>query len=338
MKIEFKDRILIDSVYCHQGGGKTILDFFIQEITRNEKQENFYFLIDDRYINQDLKNVSSIKANERNRFSFYKKNKKQIRALICFGNVPPPVNLKCKSLIYFHNDLLIDWRKSNYSFFNKSTFLLKNIYLRLKNKKNYIWLVQTNLMKSKLEKSFKLKNDVVKIFPIFYDKKEVFTKNLNKKFLYVTDNKPHKNLVNLIKAFNFISDHELEIHITITEKEFEKLKIKKPLNKNLKLYLHGKKTKLELQNLYKDCHFFIFPSLKESFGLPLIEASLYGCKVIASNLDFVHEVISPTLLFNPNSVSDIANKIQLSLSNKYLKESTVKVSNKDLYLINYLLN
>ena len=37
MKIEFKDRILIDSVYCHQGGGKTILDFFIQEITRNEK-------------------------------------------------------------------------------------------------------------------------------------------------------------------------------------------------------------------------------------------------------------------------------------------------------------
>jgi glycosyltransferase involved in cell wall biosynthesis len=338
MYTDFKDRILIDSVYCHQGGGKTILDHFIKEIIKNNKQDVFYFLVDDRYKNSELNLLSSIKANEKNRYNFFKRNKTQIRSLICFGNVPPPIYLKCKVLIYFQNDLLIDWNNSNYNFLSRFLFRIKNRYLKIKNQQNYIWIVQTNLMKTKLQKSLNLRNDNIKIYPLFFEKENISNVRFNKKFLYVGDNKPHKNLINLLNAFNLITDHELEIHLTITENEFKKLKIEPSLNKNIKLYLHGEIAKLELYDLYTDCCFFVYPSLKESFGLPLIEATLHGCKVIASDLDYVKEIILPSLYFNPQSTIDISNKIKLSLNDKCLIESKVKVRDKTLDLISYLEN
>ena len=42
-------KILIDSVYIHNGGGKEILDLIINYICENDLGRNFFFLIDKRY-------------------------------------------------------------------------------------------------------------------------------------------------------------------------------------------------------------------------------------------------------------------------------------------------
>ena len=50
-----------------------------------QKEHGEQMIIIERKTIQDL--LSSIKANEKNRYNFFKRNKTQIRSLICFGNV-----------------------------------------------------------------------------------------------------------------------------------------------------------------------------------------------------------------------------------------------------------
>ena len=79
----------------------------------------------------------------------------------------------------------------------------------------------------------------------------------------------------------------------------------------------------------------IYPSLNESFGLPLIEATLNGCKVIASDCRFVKEVMKPSLVFNPLNENDIAQKIFFSL-NQNLKFSKLIINNKISTFVKYI--
>ena len=80
----------------------------------------------------------------------------------------------------------------------------------------------------------------------------------------------------------------------------------------------------------------IFPSLEESFGLPLIEAVDMGLDVISSDLDYVYEVINPSLTFNPNDAQSIADTIQKFSEESHIK-SEVKVKNNISELLELIL-
>ena len=71
----------------------------------------------------------------------------------------------------------------------------------------------------------------------------------------------------------------------------------------------------ELARLYNICRAFVFPSFYEGFGLPALEAMQCGAPVIASNSTSIPEVVgSQAALFDPNSVDDIADKLQRVLT------------------------
>ena len=71
----------------------------------------------------------------------------------------------------------------------------------------------------------------------------------------------------------------------------------------------------ELARLYNICRAFVFPSFYEGFGLPALEAMQCGAPVIASNSTSIPEVVGSTAaLFDPNSVDDIADKLQRVLT------------------------
>jgi glycosyltransferase involved in cell wall biosynthesis len=54
----------------------------------------------------------------------------------------------------------------------------------------------------------------------------------------------------------------------------------------------------------------VFPSLAESFGVPLAESLAMGCAVVASDLGFAHEVSGPAAeYFDPSNPAGIAGKI-----------------------------
>lgn len=66
----------------------------------------------------------------------------------------------------------------------------------------------------------------------------------------------------------------------------------------------------DLLPLYNLCHLFVFPSLAEGFGLPILEAMSCGTPAIGSNCTSIPEVIGwSEALFDPRNVESMARKI-----------------------------
>ena len=73
----------------------------------------------------------------------------------------------------------------------------------------------------------------------------------------------------------------------------------------------------------------IFPSLKETFGLGLIEGALINHKVLAADLDYTYEVLEPSLVFSPHDPKDMANKVQICISKQQIiKQAIPKIDNQ----------
>ncbi len=79
-----------------------------------------------------------------------------------------------------------------------------------------------------------------------------------------------------------------------------------------------KPTHETLVALYSSCLAFVFPSLSEGFGWPLIEAQACGVPVIASNIKPMLEVSNGTALHaDPTNSDDFANAFLNILQNSF---------------------
>ncbi len=149
-------------------------------------------------------------------------------------------------------------------------------------------------------------------------------KNKTSYLLYVGNLYPHKNVGNLVRAFKSLTDLELIIvcgRSVFQEKFNQFLKSQKVSGVKL-LYTV---TDSELATLYKNARAFVFPTLSEGFGLPGLEAMSVDCPVVCSDIPVLREVYGDAALyFNPQSVQDIADKIEKILENKKLRTTLVE--------------
>lgn len=79
-----------------------------------------------------------------------------------------------------------------------------------------------------------------------------------------------------------------------------------------------------LKHLYNNAAAFIFPSLYEGFGMPILEAFECKCPVLLSNVSSFPEVAGDAALyFDPLSISSIETSIEQILSDKILREKLI---------------
>lgn len=84
----------------------------------------------------------------------------------------------------------------------------------------------------------------------------------------------------------------------------------------IKLHLFYGVTDEELNYLYKNCKLFIFPSISEGFGLPVLESVSSGALCLCSSKTSIPEVLGydQTYIFDPKKPKHVAKKIETFLS------------------------
>lgn len=98
-----------------------------------------------------------------------------------------------------------------------------------------------------------------------------------------------------------------------------------------------------MNDFYNSIDCFIFPSHKESLGLTWIEANACGCPVIASNIEWLNEIMidnKNALLFKKQNVDDLVEKIEKIYNNEKMKNDLIKIwleEVKKYSLKNYLV-
>jgi glycosyltransferase involved in cell wall biosynthesis len=81
----------------------------------------------------------------------------------------------------------------------------------------------------------------------------------------------------------------------------------------------------DMAGLYSGALAFVFPSLFEGFGLPILEAMACGVPVITSNTSSMPEVAgNAALLIDPESVEDIKNSMKKIAENSAFREDLIK--------------
>lgn len=103
---------------------------------------------------------------------------------------------------------------------------------------------------------------------------------------------------------------------TYWEKEILPIIISEQIQERIILYQGI--TEKDLNSLYKFASLFVFPSLREGFGFPPLEAAAMGCPVICSTSDSLQEVTMGLLYYyeHPMNDKELAEKM-MEVLDKY---------------------
>src|SRR3989339_325296 len=151
----------------------------------------------------------------------------------------------------------------------------------------------------------------------------------DKYLFYPANTWPHKNHINLLKAFKILKNIHPDLYLVFTGKESNAHdNIREFINTN-KLQDHvkylGHIIREDMPYIYLNAEMLVFPSLFEGFGIPLVEAMKSRCPIVASNNTSIPEIAgNAALFFDPNNPRDIAEKINEVLNNNKLREKLIQ--------------
>lgn len=141
---------------------------------------------------------------------------------------------------------------------------------------------------------------------------------------------PSKNVANFLKALGGLpASLQEQFQIVVAGKrEPEDIRTLSTLapNQTIRSALRvlGHVSDEVLIDLYNSCHAFVFPSKREGFGLPPLEAMACGAPVIASDRTSLPEVIGlDEALFDPDSIESMTSKIEQVLTDGAFRERLV---------------
>jgi len=152
----------------------------------------------------------------------------------------------------------------------------------------------------------------------------------DKYFFFLGNTDPKKNTKGTLKAFSdFLkqtnSDHKL-VMLDYDNNELEKL-LSEIDDKQLinKIILTGYVINTDLPAIYSQCDIFLYPSLRESFGIPMLEAMACGVPVITSNTSSMPEIAEDAAhIIDPYKPEEITEGIIKILEDKDYCNTLIK--------------
>lgn len=177
---------------------------------------------------------------------------------------------------------------------------------------------------------------------------KIFKNNIINNFiLYVGNAYPHKNLTTLLSVFSKFYKRNKNFHLVLVGYDdyfYQQLKlIAKKMNlwekddPNSPVIFTGFISDFELDVLYKQAAFYIFPSLYEGFGLPPLEAMSKGCPVLSSNKSSLPEILGEAALYsNTLDKTDMLIKMEKISKDKNFRQELIRRGFEQVKKYNWL--
>jgi len=267
--------------------------------------------------------------------------------LHCTSNTAP-LNLNIPLVttlhdIIFKESTILNLVSSSASWYQKLGNLYRRIIVEKVIHRSNRLITVSNFEKNNISKNFKVENKnliaihngVNENFKAKYSKEQ--KSKIKKKYklpehfiLHIGNTDPRKNTKRVLKAFYKYTSENCNrcklVLVGLDRTYLETILVELNLLHELKakIIITGYVLDEDLPILFNMAQVFLFPSLREGFGIPIIEAMASGVPVVTSNASSMPEVASnAALLVDPNKTEEIYNGIVKILSNNQFKEELI---------------
>ncbi|NHE58233.1 glycosyltransferase family 4 protein [Cyclobacterium plantarum] len=159
--------------------------------------------------------------------------------------------------------------------------------------------------------------------------------------LFLGNTDPKKNLKGVLKSLALLEEKKVDFPDLVMPdfgKDVLILMLKAINSPQLihKIHLTGYIPNEDLPSIYSQALLFLYPSLRESFGLPILEAMACGCPVITSNTSSMPEVAGEAaLLIDPFDPESLSKGIASLLENREKRQKLIERGYKRPQLFDY---
>lgn len=340
-------KLFIHAPNIHVGGGKALLLALLNTLP---KDVALVLVMDDRLLlTKELPGIfRRVKPSIIGRFKAEMWLASEVGSndiVLCFGNLPPLFKLRGHVIVFVQNRYLVDTPSlSGFPVRTRMRLRVERIWLSRFMRNADELIVQSPSMKSLLASWVKSKP--VKILPFMLDNKGYGRGGCQTEardsrefdFLYVASGEPHKNHRQLVEAWCRLAKENYFPSLVLTLNPLQwpalcELINQKTEQHHLKIVNMGSLNHDQIIPLYDRASALIYPSTLESFGVPMIEARQAGLPVLASELDFVRDVLDPVESFDPNSSISMARAVKRFMG---LNESALPLVDANAFLAQVL--
>ena len=334
-------------------GARSYLESVIIEFKKEHPGFAFYFL--DAKTKAYTGNHFLLKLKEQLSYFLWKQfvlpyQAKQLgcRVLFCSDFMVPYFSLGIKTIPVFHDAFFWEYPEH----YNKYWLLFfRNLGLAAAKKSAYV-VAPTQYASNQLAKYTGINSNKIQVIgeaPKTIDTSisdnettAIVKQILNLDYiLHVGTLEKRKNLVALIQAFKIVRENgfpnlklvlvgKASNKITLDDSSAIKDAIMQQQLTN-EVILTDYLCDAEVQQLYQKAKLYVFPSINEGFGIPVLEAFKYQVPVVIANNTCLPEVAGQgAKSFNPFSVKEMANAISTLLKDEALRQTYIEKGNAQL--------
>lgn len=325
-----KARFLLYAPNVHTGGGFVLL----QSILRSwPKDLSFFAWLDVRAYdrvelpeNGKVEWVSpSFSSRLKSEFNLAREGSSSDRVL-CFHGLPPLLRNRARIVIFQQNRnylglvplKIFSWRT------RQRLRLEQTVAHMFRGRCSEYW-VQTPSMARDLKRWYGEDPVSISVLPFSQAIPPIVqSENVHWDFLYPADGEAHKNHRCLVEAWVLLAQNGCKPSLALTLSSRDESLVawieEQITAYALSIAILGYLPYDKLLSAYGKSRALIFPSIGESFGLPLIEARQAGLPIVASELDFVRDVCEPVETFYPNSPTSIARAVR-----RFIRDSELPI-------------
>ena len=307
----------------------------IKELQKSDTRNEYFVFVapgEDRCL-QDSKNVHIIQIGSNfyplwEQFSLPRAvNQLNLDMLHCTSNTAP-IRCKIPLILTLHDIIFLEPRdKSNKSFYQNMGWRYRRFVVPriLKKCKRIITVsdFELNNIITKLqipeEKMVMIYNGYNQWFKPVEDTELIYQQYIEEPsyFFFLGNTDPKKNTERTLIAYSKylkLSDVKRKLLMADLDRGYLEEIINRNDIGNIRDYIvmPGYIKNADLPYIYNNAFAFLYTSLRESFGIPLLEAMACGTPVITSNTSSMPEIGGPeVIMVNPQNVQEITEKMLL---------------------------